>query len=163
MIAVTHKTDPDLTHREASVSARRDRTETIFRPVTDPDLILDVDRRLQMAMQRTNRWNAGAERIFRYKAEEAIGQPVAMLIPPDRVNEEPGILKRIRHGERIDHYETVRRRKDGALLDISLTVSPIVDGQGRIIGASKIARDISDRKRMEAELCAWQRELESRV
>src|SRR5882724_11915874 len=108
-------------------------------------------------------WNAGAERLFGYTAEEAIGQPVTMLIPPDRADEERDILKRVRHGERIDHYETVRRRKDGSRLHISLTVSPILNSQGKIIGASKIARDISDRKRMEAELQAWQCELETRV
>ncbi|HEY7908549.1 MAG TPA: PAS domain S-box protein, partial [Thermomicrobiales bacterium] len=88
-------------------------------------------------------WNKGAERIFGYTAQEAIGQSITMLIPPDRHDEEPGILARIRRGERIDHYETVRRRKDGALLDISLTVSPIVGSQGTIVGASKIARDIT--------------------
>lgn len=97
-------------------------------------------------------WNEGAVRMFGYTAEEAVGQPVTMLMPPDYVNEEPAILKRLRSGERIDHYETVRRRKDGTLLDISLTVSPIRDGSGRIIGASKIARDITERKRAEAAL-----------
>src|SRR3954469_4856948 len=90
-------------------------------------------------------WNASAERLFGYSAAEAIGQPVTMLMPPERVDEEPGILSRIRSGERIDHYETVRRRKDGTLFDISLTVSPMRDRTGRIVGASKIARDISER------------------
>jgi PAS domain S-box-containing protein len=90
-------------------------------------------------------WNASAERLFGYTAAEAVGQPVTMLMPPERVDEEPGILSRIRAGERIDHYETVRRRKDGSLFDISLTVSPMRDRTGRIIGASKIARDISER------------------
>src|SRR5712672_1620564 len=75
-------------------------------------------------------WNRGAARLFGYSAEEAIGRPVTMLMPPDRVNEEPAILERIRRGEKIDHYETVRRRKDGTLLDISLTVSPVFDGHG---------------------------------
>ena len=97
-------------------------------------------------------WNRGAERLFGYSANEAIGQPVTMLMPPERVNEEPGILERIRRGEKIDHYETVRRRKDGRLFDISLTVSPVFDGQGRIVGASKIARDISERKQAEQAL-----------
>ena len=95
-------------------------------------------------------WNAGAERIFGYTAEEVIGQPVTILMPPERVDEEPGILERIRRGERIDHYETVRRRKDGTLLDISLTVSPIIDGSGKVVGASKVARDITERKRADA-------------
>jgi PAS domain S-box-containing protein len=90
-------------------------------------------------------WNAAAERLFGYTADEAIGQPVTMLIPADRQDEEPGILQRLRRGERIHHYETVRQRKDGSLVDISLTVSPMRDGSGRIIGASKIARDITER------------------
>ena len=90
-------------------------------------------------------WNRGAERIFGYTAEEAIGQSVLMLIPPDRQDEEPQIISRIRSGARVDHFETVRRRKDGSLMDISLTISPVKDKSGRIIGASKIARDISDR------------------
>jgi len=108
-------------------------------------------------------WNGGAERLFGYTAEEVIGQSVAILIPPDRIDEEPNILGRVRRGERIDHYETVRQRKDGTRLHISLTVSPILNSQGKIIGASKIGRDISDRKRMEAELQAWRHELEARV
>ncbi len=97
-------------------------------------------------------WNAGAQRIFGYTAEEAIGQPVTMLIPDDHPDEEPQILARIRSGERIEHYETVRVRKDGTLIDISLTVSPIRDENNRIIGASKIARDITEKKRAEAAL-----------
>jgi PAS domain S-box-containing protein len=94
-------------------------------------------------------WNRGAERLFGYTSQEAIGQSVTMLMPPDRFDEESGILQRIRCGKRIDHYETVRRRKDGTLLDISLSVSPLVDAQGRIVGASKIARDITERKQAE--------------
>ena len=94
-------------------------------------------------------WNAGAERLFGYTDREAIGQPVAMLMPPERVDEARGILDRIRRGERVKHYETVRRRKDGALFDVSLTLSPIMDSQGNVVGASKIARDITERKRAE--------------
>jgi PAS domain S-box-containing protein len=97
-------------------------------------------------------WNRGAERLFGYTAREAIGRPVTMLMLPEQIDEEPGILARIRRGERIDHYETVRRRKDGTLLDISLSVSPIVDSDGKVVGASKIARDITDRKQAEAAL-----------
>jgi len=97
-------------------------------------------------------WNAGAQRIFGYTAEEVIGQPVTMLIPPDHPDEEPRILARIRAGERIEHYETVRVRKSGELVDISLTVSPIRDENNRIVGASKIAREITDQKRSEAIL-----------
>jgi PAS domain S-box-containing protein len=97
-------------------------------------------------------WNTGAERLFGYTAEEAIGRPVTILFPPDRENEEPGILSRILRGERIDHYETVRRRKDGSLVDISLTVSPMRDSTGALIGASKIARDITERKDAQRKL-----------
>ena len=96
-------------------------------------------------------WNSGAERLFGYKAVEAIGKPVAMLIPLDRPNEEPEILGRIRRGERIVHYETIRRRKDGSLVEISLSVSPIRNRQGQVIGASKIARDITERRRAEEQ------------
>jgi len=96
-------------------------------------------------------WNRAAERLFGYTAQEAIGQPITMLMQPERFNEEPGILERIRRGESIEHYETVRRRKDGTLLQISLTVSPITDAKGRIVGASKIARDITERKQAEVE------------
>jgi PAS domain S-box-containing protein len=108
-------------------------------------------------------WNQGAQRLFGYLADEVIGKPVTILIPHDRQNEEPMILARIRRGECIDHYETVRQCKDGRLVDISLTVSPIRNTEGRIIGVSKIARDITDRKKTEAELARWQRELELRV
>jgi PAS domain S-box-containing protein len=97
-------------------------------------------------------WNRGAERLFGYTAQEAIGQSVTVLIPPDRTNEEPGILARIRRGESVEHYETVRRRKDGTLMDISLTVSPITDAKGRVIGASKIARDITERRQASEAL-----------
>jgi PAS domain S-box-containing protein len=97
-------------------------------------------------------WNKGAERIFGYTAEEAIGQPIMILIPPDRVDEEPVILKRICSGLPIEHFETVRRRKDGALIDVSLTVSPLRDEFGTILGASKIARDITGSKQAEQEI-----------
>ncbi len=97
-------------------------------------------------------WNRGAERMFGYTAEEAIGQSVTMLIPTDHLNEEPQILARIRRGEPVDHYETVRRRKDGSLLDISLTVSPLRDRTGTIVGASKIARDVTEKKKADQKL-----------
>jgi len=99
-------------------------------------------------------WNRGAERIFGYTAEEAVGRSITMLIPPDRVDEEAEILARIRRGEKIDHYETVRRRKDGVRIDVSLSVSPIKDTGGAIVGASKIARDITERKQAEARTSA---------
>jgi PAS domain S-box-containing protein len=99
-----------------------------------------------------NSWNKAAERVFGFDAKEAIGQPITILIPPDRQAEEALILQRLRRGERVEHFETVRRRKDGRLLDVSLTVSPIKNQHGQVIGASKIARDISERKRAEEEI-----------
>jgi PAS domain S-box-containing protein len=96
-------------------------------------------------------WNQGAQRLFGYTAAETIGKPVTILIPPDRLEEEPKILARLRRGERVDHFETLRRRKDGSLIDISLTISPVKDKQGKVVGASKIARDITERKKAEAE------------
>ena len=92
-------------------------------------------------------WNKGAERMFGYAADEVIGKPITILVPPHLQDEEATILARIRSGERIDHYETVRQRKDGSLVDISLSVSPIRNHQGTIVGASKVARDITERKR----------------
>ncbi len=83
-----------------------------------------------------------------------------MLIPPERLNEEPKILARIRRGERVEHYETIRRRKDGRLIDVSLTVSPVRDAAGRVVGASKIMRDISARKHVEAKLRASEKHLQ---
>lgn len=97
-------------------------------------------------------WNKGAERIFGYSRNEVIGKPIAILIPEDRQAEEPEILAKIRRGESVDHYETIRRRKDGKLIDISVTISPIRDNNGNIIGASKVARDITERKRLEKEI-----------
>lgn len=96
-------------------------------------------------------WNRAAERLFGYREAEIVGRPIAVLAAPGREDEMPMILERIRHGEHVDHFETVRRRKDGSLVEIALTVSPIRDGSGRIVGASKIARDISERRRLEAE------------
>ena len=95
-------------------------------------------------------WNRGAERIFGYSAEEMVGKHIITLIPKDRVSEEAEILERIRRGEHIDHFETVRRCKDGSLIDVSLTVSPMKDGIGKVIGASKIVRDITERKEAQA-------------
>jgi PAS domain S-box-containing protein len=97
-------------------------------------------------------WNRGAELIFGYRAEEVIGKSITILIPADHENEEPAILERLRRGERIDHYQTVRRRKDGSLVDISLSISPVRDANGVIVGASKIAHDISLQKNAERAL-----------
>ncbi len=103
---------------------------------------------------RITSWNGAAQALFGYSAEEAVGQPVQMLLPPDRQAEEMRILADLARGEKIPAFETVRRAKDGALLDVSVTISPIRDAQGRIVGASKIARDVSQRRRAEADLHA---------
>jgi len=108
-------------------------------------------------------WNQGAERLFGYRADEAIGRPVTILIPTDRQDEEPAILARIRRGERVEHYETIRQRKDGSTIDISLTISPVRDQEGRIIGASKIARDITERRRAEQQQHLLVREMDHRI
>ncbi len=97
-------------------------------------------------------WNQGAERLFGYTAAETIGKPITVLMPEGRQNEEPDILSRIKRGERIDHYETIRQRKDGGLVHISLSVSPIKNQSGVVVGAAKIARDITERKESEAAL-----------
>jgi len=97
-------------------------------------------------------WNASAQHIFGYSANEAVGQHITLIIPPELRQEETQILKRLRNGERIEHFETIRVAKDGRRLNISLTVSPVRDSHGRVIGASKIARDVTDRKRIESEL-----------
>lgn len=108
-------------------------------------------------------WNKGAEQVFGYLAEEMIGRSIKVLIPPDHHDEEDTILARIRSGHRIEHYETVRQRKYGGLVDISLTVSPIKNAHGQIVGASKIARDISERKRSDTQIEMLAREAEHRV
>ncbi|MDW6023607.1 PAS domain S-box protein [Mesorhizobium sp. BAC0120] len=108
-------------------------------------------------------WNKGAERLFGYRAQEVIGKPITIIIPGDRQDEEPHILERIGRGEPIEHYETRRVRKDGSIVDISLTVSPVRDAHGRVVGASKIARDISERKQAEMQRDLLVAELSHRV
>ena len=97
-------------------------------------------------------WNSGAERIFGYTAKEAVGKHITLIIPHDRLDEETMILERIKRGERVDHFETVRMRKNGTELDISLTISPVKDKDGRVVGASKVGRDITERRRAQEEL-----------
>jgi PAS domain S-box-containing protein len=108
-------------------------------------------------------WNRGAELLFGYTAKEAVGRPVTILIPMDRQDEEPFILERVRRGEKVDHYETIRQRKDGSLVDISLTVSPIKNERGEIVAASKIARDITETKRAQERQELLLREMDHRV
>src|SRR5215475_10000354 len=108
-------------------------------------------------------WNKGAERLFGFTAEEAVGKPITILIPPDRHHEERMILERIKRGERTDHYETVRQCKHGSLIVILLTVSPIKNAEGKIVGASKISRDITERKRSDEQITTLAREAEDRA
>ncbi len=100
-------------------------------------------------------WNKGAERLFGYSPEEMVGRPMAVLIPPERAGEEEEILGRLRRGERVEHFETVRLRKDGERIDVSATISPMRDATGRVTGASNVARDISERKRAEEALARY--------
>lgn len=108
-------------------------------------------------------WNSGAEKLLGYSAAEMIGRSGSILVPPDRGDEEPEILDRIRRGQAVEHYETLRQRQDGSLVEISLSVSPVLDGKGRVIGASKIARDISERRRAAEQQQLLLRELDHRV
>ena len=108
-------------------------------------------------------WNAGAQRLFGYTAAEAIGRPITFLIPPDRQDEEPAILERLRRGETVDHFESVRVTRDGRSIGVSLTISPIKDRSGRIIGISKIARDITERMAAEGALRVAEEKMRSVV
>lgn len=133
----------DITERE-----RTDEARTLLASVVESSEDAIITKSLDGIIST---WNKGAERMFGYTAEEITGLSITILIPTDRMDEEPAIIARLKKGERIQTYETVRRRKDGTSLHISLTVSPIKDKSGRIIGASKIARDITERKRAEEE------------
>ncbi|MGA2813750.1 MAG: PAS domain S-box protein [Candidatus Acidiferrum sp.] len=104
-------------------------------------------------------WNKTAQLIFGYSAEEAVGQHISLIIPRDRLREEAMILERLKRGEQVDHFETVRVRKDGTLLDIALTISPVKDAEGRVVGASKVARDVTERKQAQEALGQKERRL----
>jgi PAS domain S-box-containing protein len=136
----------DITERRRDEQARR-HLAAIVESSGDAVISTDLDGHIMT-------WNRSAERIFGYKAEEVIGKPVTILIPPERYDEEPGILERIRRGERVEHYESIRRRKDGTLRDISVAFSPIKDESGHVIGASKVARDITERVQIERRRAA---------
>jgi PAS domain S-box-containing protein len=144
----------DLRERKASEDIAQ-RFAAIVQSTDDAILSVDLDRIITS-------WNGAAERLYGYRAEEVVGHSMTFLIPADRLHEENTIIDRIRRGERVDHYETVRKRKDGSLVDVSLTASPLKDSKGRIIGASKIARDITERKRAEAQIATLAREAEHR-
>ncbi len=147
---VSHITHPNSTDSAGDISVQKQLETTdlhlaaIVESSNDAIVSKDLDGIITT-------WNKGAERLFGYTAAEIVGKPVSMLAAPERINEMPQILDKIRRGERIEHYETVRRRKDGQIIHVSLTISPIRDELGRIVGASKIARDIGDRRRVEAE------------
>jgi PAS domain S-box-containing protein len=134
----------DITERKHAENARA-RLAAIVESSDDAIIGLDLDGTISS-------WNQGAERLFGYIREEAIGQSVYLLIPADRLDEEQSILEAICRGKRVHPFETVRRCKDGTFLDVSLSVSPIADARGRIVGASKTARDITERKRAEEAL-----------
>jgi PAS domain S-box-containing protein len=140
-------------------------TLNVFEDISESEKAEEASRRLAAIVESSDdailgkdtngvimSWNQSAERLFGYRAQEIIGESVTRLIPPDRYDEESNILQRIRRGERVDHYETVRVHKDGTSVPISLTVSPIRDRNNKIVGASSIARDITERKQTEAAL-----------
>jgi PAS domain S-box-containing protein len=145
----------DITERKASEEAAL-RLAAIIESSDDAIVSKDLNGNITS-------WNAGAERIFGYMAEEIIGKPITVLIPPDYQKEEEAIIARIRRGQRVEHYETVRQRKHGSLIDVSLTISPVKNAQGKIVGASKIARDITEHKRNEAQIVTLAREAEHRT
>ena len=143
---------PDANGRLMHLAVTRDVTER-KRAETERNLLAAiVDSSDDIIVSKTldgiiTSWNKGAERILGYTAEEVIGKHVSMLMPPDAIEDTEKILGRIRRGEKVDHYETKRRRKDGTIIDVSLTVSPIRDAAGKIVGASKVGRDITEQKR----------------
>ncbi|TLZ23698.1 MAG: PAS domain S-box protein [Gammaproteobacteria bacterium] len=140
----------DVTERKRAEAALRESQELLEGIVNSSDDAI-ISKTLGGIITS---WNPGAERLFGYTAQQAIGRPMLMIFPPERKGEEPGILARIGRGERVDHFETVRVRADGKRIDISATISPLRDADGRIIGASKIARDITERKAHERKLQA---------
>jgi PAS domain S-box-containing protein len=134
----------DITERKRAEEAR-ERLAAVVESSDDAIISKDLNGTISS-------WNSGAKKLFGYSASEALGKPMLMLFPPERVKEEPDILARIRRGESVDHFETVRVRKDGRRIDVSATISPIRDSSGAVVGASKIARDITERKRTEQAL-----------
>ncbi|PZO46726.1 MAG: hypothetical protein DCF16_18660 [Alphaproteobacteria bacterium] len=146
-------------YRKESEEARR-RNDAEFRAIVENSDDAIISKNLDGVIVS---WNQGAEHLFGYAPQEIIGRSVLTLIPPELQHEEPSIISRIRRGERIEHYDTVRLKKDGTRIDISLTVSPVKDAEGRIIGASKIARDISERIRAEGQRTLLINELNHRV
>src|ERR1700691_1242810 len=138
-----------LTFHDVTERKQAERVTSLLAAIVDSSDDAIISKKLDGTITS---WNKGAERLFGYTASEAIGQHISFIIPVNRRDEETLIIERIKKGERLEHFDTVRVRKDQTLIDISLTVSPLRDGNGKIIGASKIARDITLRKRIEREL-----------
>jgi len=138
-----------LTFHDVTEQKKAERSTSLLAAIVDSSDDAILSKKLNGTITS---WNQSAERLFGYKAEEAIGQHITLIVPWERRSEEEDILRRLARGERVKHFETVRRRKDGTQLDVSLTISPIRDAAGRVIGASNVARDISERKRIEVAL-----------
>src|SRR3989442_1553553 len=149
------KVDPKGTSQEAyiDVGLRLSTMQSYLAAIVESSDDAIISKDLNGTIQS---FNAAAERMFGYASAEVVGKSITILIPRDRLSEETEILRRLHRGERIDHFETVRMAKDGRLLDISLTVSPVRDAEGKIVGASKIARDISELKRAARAVAAQQ-------
>ena len=160
-VAFLHPTGIDITERkrvEVELRENEQRLRWLASIVESSDEAI-VSKNLDGVITS---WNRGAERVFGYTAEEAVGQPITIVIPQDRQDEERTILTRIRRGERVDRFETVRRRQHGSLIVVSLTISPVRNAEGKVVGASKIARDITEQKRSQEQIATLAREAEHR-
>jgi PAS domain S-box-containing protein len=138
-----------LTFHDVTEQKQAERTTSLLAAIVDSSDDAILSKKLDGTITS---WNQSAERLFGHKAEEAVGQHITLIVPWERRAEEEDILRRLARGERVDHFETVRKRKDGATVDVSLTISPIRDAAGRVIGASKVARDITERRQAERAL-----------
>ena len=138
-----------LTFHDITERKQAERTTSLLAAIVDSSDDAILSKKLDGTITS---WNKSAERLFGYTPEEAIGQHITLIVPWERRSEEEGILRRLAEGERVDHFETVRRRKDGTTLEVSLTISPIRDVKGEVIGASNVARDVTEKKRIERAL-----------